>query len=38
MMMNRQQQKMKDCSTEAKAKGLNGAARKHYMSDCLKGR
>lgn len=32
-----QQEKMKTCSTDAKAKALKGAARKSYMSSCLKG-
>jgi hypothetical protein len=32
-----QQQKMSDCSKDAKAKGLKGADRKTFMSTCLKG-
>ena len=32
-----QQEKMKDCSAEAKTKKLSGAARKTFMSTCLKG-
>lgn len=32
-----QQQKMKTCSADAKAKSLKGADRKTYMSSCLKG-
>ncbi len=32
-----QQEKMKDCSAEAKTKKLSGAARKTFMSNCLKG-
>jgi hypothetical protein len=32
-----QQEKMKTCSADAKAKALKGAARKSYMSSCLKG-
>jgi hypothetical protein len=32
-----QQEKMKTCSADAKAKSLKGDARKGYMSDCLKG-
>ncbi len=32
-----QQEKMKDCSAEAKTKKLSGAARKTFMSSCLKG-
>ena len=31
-----QQQKMKDCSAEAKQKGLKGDERKQFMSGCLK--
>ncbi len=31
-----QRQKMKDCNKEAKAKEVKGAARKEFMSDCLK--
>lgn len=30
-----QQQKMRDCSAEAKAKGLHKADRKAYMKECL---
>jgi hypothetical protein len=33
---NPQQQKMKACATDAKAKGLKGADRRTYMSTCLK--
>ncbi len=32
-----QQQKMKTCNTDAKSKKLKGAARKSFMSKCLKG-
>ena len=32
-----QQEKMKACSAEAKTKKLSGAARKTFMSSCLKG-
>lgn len=32
-----QQKKMKDCSREAKFKGLKGDPRKQFMSTCLKG-
>lgn len=32
-----QQQKMKGCNAEAKAKGLAGDERKKFMSTCLKG-
>lgn len=32
-----QQQRMKDCNAEAKAKALAGDARKTFMSSCLKG-
>jgi hypothetical protein len=32
-----QQEKMKTCSADAKAKSLKGDARKSYMSECLKG-
>lgn len=31
-----QQEKMKTCNAEAKTKGLKGAERKAFMSDCLK--
>lgn len=31
-----QQKKMKDCSREAKFKGLKGDPRKQFMSTCLK--
>lgn len=34
---NPQQQKMKTCAADAKAKGLKGADRRTYMSTCLKG-
>lgn len=33
-----QQEKMKSCSTEAKAKNLKGAERQKFMSECLKGK
>jgi hypothetical protein len=33
---NPQQQKMKACAADAKAKGLKGADRRTYMSTCLK--
>ncbi len=32
-----QQEKMKTCNADAKAKALKGAARKTFMSTCLKG-
>lgn len=32
-----QQQRMKDCNKDAKAKALKGADRKSFMSTCLKG-
>jgi len=32
-----QQEKMKSCNAEAKTKSLKGAARKTFMSTCLKG-
>ncbi|MHB8680070.1 MAG: PsiF family protein, partial [Rudaea sp.] len=32
-----QQAKMKNCNAEAKTKALKGAARKTFMSTCLKG-
>ena len=32
-----QRQKMRACSTDAKAKGLKGADRRTFMSTCLKG-
>ncbi|MGA9333429.1 MAG: PsiF family protein [Rudaea sp.] len=32
-----QQERMKTCNAEAKAKALKGAARKSFMSSCLKG-
>jgi hypothetical protein len=35
--MNSQQAKMKTCNADAKTKGLTGADRKKFMSDCLKG-
>ena len=31
-----QQEKMKSCNVEAKAKNLKGAERQKFMSDCLK--
>ena len=34
---NPQQEKMKTCATDAKAKGLKGNDRRTYMSTCLKG-
>lgn len=34
---NAQQGKMKTCNAEAKSKKLKGAARKSFMSSCLKG-
>jgi hypothetical protein len=34
--LNPQQQKMKACATDAKAKGLKGTDRRTYMSTCLK--
>lgn len=33
-----QQQRMKDCNAEAKAKQLAGDARKAFMKDCLAGK
>lgn len=33
-----QQQKMKDCSAQAKEKQLKGKDRKTFMSSCLKGK
>jgi len=33
--LNSQQQKMKDCAADAKAKGVTGAERKSFMSSCL---
>ena len=33
--LNSQQQKMKECATEAKSKGVSGEARKSFMSSCL---
>ncbi len=32
-----QREKMKTCNAEAKTKALKGAARKSFMSTCLKG-
>lgn len=32
-----QQEKMKSCNADAKAKGLKGDERKKFMSSCLKG-
>jgi len=32
-----QQQRMKDCSAQAKEKGLKGEDRKAHMKDCLSG-
>ena len=32
-----QQEKMKTCNADAKAKSLKGAERKKFMSECLKG-
>lgn len=32
-----QQQRMKDCSAQAKEKGLKGDDRKAHMKDCLSG-
>jgi hypothetical protein len=32
---NSQQQKMKSCNSEATSKGLHGASRKSFMSECL---
>ena len=32
-----QRQKMKDCSKNAKDKGLKGDERKQFMSNCMKG-
>ncbi|MDE2496458.1 MAG: phosphate starvation-inducible protein PsiF, partial [Xanthomonadaceae bacterium] len=32
-----QQEKMKSCNADAKTKALKGAARKSFMSTCLKG-
>jgi hypothetical protein len=36
-MKQTQQEKMKSCNVEAKAKALKGDARKAFMSTCLKG-
>jgi hypothetical protein len=33
-----QQEKMKSCNAEAKAKGLKGDERKAFMSECLSGK
>jgi psiF repeat len=33
--LNSQQQKMKECATEAKSKGVAGADRQSFMSSCL---
>jgi len=33
--LNSQQQKMKDCAQEGKAKGVKGEERKAFMSSCL---
>lgn len=33
-----QQEKMKTCNADAKAKGLKGAERQKFMSECLKGK
>jgi hypothetical protein len=33
--MNSQQEKMKECNADAKAKGVTGADRKTFMSSCL---
>ena len=33
--LNSQQQKMKDCAADAKAKGVTGADRQTFMSSCL---
>jgi len=33
--LNSQQQKMKECAQEGKAKGLKGEERKTFMSSCL---
>ena len=35
--MSLQQQKMKNCNADAAARGLTGAARNGFMSQCLKG-
>jgi hypothetical protein len=32
-----QQNRMKTCNADAKARALKGAERKHFMSDCLSG-
>lgn len=32
-----QQERMRSCNAEAKARGLSGDARRPFMSDCLKG-
>lgn len=34
---NRQREKMRACSADAKAKALKGSARRSFMSTCLKG-
>ena len=33
--LNSQQEKMKECAADAKAKGVTGADRKTFMSSCL---
>jgi hypothetical protein len=33
--LNSQQEKMKECNADAKAKGVTGADRKTFMSSCL---
>ena len=33
--LNSQQEKMKECAADAKAKGVTGADRKSFMSTCL---
>jgi hypothetical protein len=33
--LNSQQEKMKECAADAKAKGVTGADRKSFMSSCL---
>jgi hypothetical protein len=32
------QQRLRACNTQAKEKGLSGAARSHYITDCVSGR
>jgi hypothetical protein len=36
MMINTQQQRMKDCNAQARVKGLSGDRRKAFISSCLR--